>query len=61
MKIVMESWDIPMYIYMAKSWENHRKMVVEWDLMVIYPLVNSHITNWKDPPLNGKTQYGHFQ
>ena len=30
------------------SWENHRKMNV-------YPLVNCHITNWKDPPfLMGK-------
>ena len=24
----------------GKLRENHRKMVVEWDLMVIYPLVN---------------------
>ena len=24
---------------MGKPWENHGKMVVEWDLMLIYPLV----------------------
>jgi hypothetical protein len=24
--------------------------MVYWDIMVIYPLVNVYITNWKDPP-----------
>ena len=31
--------DGKMFVFMGKPRENHRKMVVLWDLMAIYPLV----------------------
>ena len=47
----------------GKPWENHGKMVVEWDLMGFHGRVlpsgnDCYFANWKDPPsFTGKLHY----
>jgi hypothetical protein len=49
----------PIFLYQYHENDKHWGIFWRmWELLLNYPLVNCHITNWKDPPIfHGKTHY----